>query len=324
VAYLANINDDAVSVVDINSMQTLETISGFDSPYGVVVLPDNSKIYVDNAASMIPTRQYVAVLDGCSRKIIKKIPVSTLLPVSALTKKGDSLYMAEVLTKSILKIDTATDEVVRTYTVPNIVVVAIPNHDGDVLWVGTIGGKIYTLDTESGSLIGEPIDGPFSPGWLSFTPDGKTVVSVNAGADSVSFIDIASRTITGTLDMGSHSFPEFGAVTPDGKHYWVTLGNGKVKVISLETKQVVKTLDPGIFSFGVRISPDGTKAFITTMPYGSSTKSVSGFVTTVLLLLGAWNPPGDVVIYDTNTFEEIDRVQAGNTPTIMGYAGAEG
>lgn len=323
-AYLANINDDTISVVDMNTMQTVEKIPGFDSPYGVVVLPDDSKIYVDNAAAMIPTQQYVAVIDGCTRKITKKIPVSTLLPVSALTKRGDTLYMAEVLRKRVLRIDTATDEIIRTYTVPNLVIVAIPNHEGDTLWVGTLTGNIYTIDTNTGLQTGEPIEAPFSPGWLSFTPDGKTVICVNAGADSVSIIDVARRKIVATIDMGADSFPEFGAVTPDGKQYWVTLGNGKVNVIDLETKSVVKTLETGIFSFGVRISLDGSKAYITTTPHGSSARNLSGFVTTVILLLGAWSPPGDIVVYDTATFEEINRVQAGITPTIMGYAAAEG
>lgn len=323
-AYLANMNDDTVSVLDISTMQTVDQIEGFDSPYGIVSMPDESRIYVDNASKLVRKKRYVAVVDSCTRKIVKKIPVSTMLPVSAITKDGSTVYVAEVATKHVLRVDTATDEIVRTYSVPELIAVAIPSHQNDTLWIGTIFGHIYTVSTDTGLTVGKPIKVPWSVGWLSFTPDGKKLISVHAGPGIVSVIDVATREVLASLDMGKGSFPEYGAVSPDGLFYWVALGNGKVKVIDLQTNSELITLEAGEFSFGVRLSPDGLRAFVTTVPHGSNLITENAAILTFLLLGGFWNPAGEIVIYDTTTFEEIDRVPTAASPTIMSYAGAEG
>jgi hypothetical protein len=95
-----------------------------------------------------------------------------------------------------------------------------------------------------------------------------------------------------------------------------------VKQSLAPTAAILTYMQSGIV--GAYLPTDGSKAYITTTPHGSSAKNMSGFIITVILLLGVWNPPGDIVVYDTATFEEIERVQAGITPTIMGYAGSEG
>lgn len=323
-AYLANMNDDIVSVLDINTMQTVDLIKGFDSPYGIVVMPDDSKIYVDNAARLGRNNRYIAVVDNCTRQVLKEIPVSTVLPVSAITKDGSTVYITEIAKKQILRVDTTTDEIVRTYKVPDHVAIAIPSPQGDTLWVGTIRGRIHTISTDSGLPVGDPIDAPWSAGWLSFTPDGRKLIGVHAGPGIVSIIDVATRNVLALLDMGKGSFPEYGAVSPDGRFYWVTLGNGNVKVIDLERNSELITLEAGAFSFGVRFSPDGRRAFVTTVPHGSSLLFENAAISTLLLLGGFWNPAGEIVIYDTATFEEIGRVSTAGSPTIMSYAGSEG
>jgi DNA-binding beta-propeller fold protein YncE len=226
--------------------------------------------------------------------------------------------------KRVHRIDTKTDTIVQSYTVPDRVAVAVPSHDGKQLWIGTIFGTIHTIDVGTGLPVGVPIKAPWSSGWLSFTPDGTKVVSVHAGPGRVAIIDVEKRMITSLLAMGRGSFPEYGAITPDGRHYWVALGNGSVKVMDLHSSREVVTLGAGMFSFGVRMSPDGARAFVTTVPAGSRRWFKSGAMCTALLLGGYWNPRGDIVIYDTATFAELGRMPTGGAPTIMSFAGAEG
>ncbi len=323
-AYLANINDHTVVVLDLETMETVDVIAGFDSPYGVVVTADGSKVYIDNAARLASNKQYVAVLDTSTRKVVKRIPVATRIPVSAITKRGDAVYMADVMHKRIHRIATDTDEVTQTYQVPGRVAVAIPSPDDRTLWVGTVGGKIHTLDTETGHAVGAPIKAPMSAGWLTFTPGGETLVSVHALPNSICIIDVETRQVMSTVHTGRGSFPEYGAMTPDGRQYWVTLGNGKVKVVDIGTSEELATLDAGSLAFGVRISPDGKRAFVTTMAPDAQRPSGSAAICTYKLLRGSWNPRGDLVTYDTTTFQELGRTSVGGAPTIMSYAGAEG
>jgi DNA-binding beta-propeller fold protein YncE len=273
---------------------------------------------------MLGSNQFVSIVDACTRETVKNIPVSSPLPVSAVTKKGDALYIAEVAKYRVHRVDTKTDEITFTYTIPDLVAVAIPSNEGDSLWVGTVLGKILTIDTNTGLPVGEPINVPWSAGWLSFTPDGKKLISVHAVPGTVLIIDVESRNVQTSLDMGANSFPEYGAISPDGRYYWVTLGNGEVKVIDLNSNSVRITLNTGSFSFGVKLSPDGSRAFVTTVPHTSNRPIESSAISTLLLLLGLWNPPGEIVTYDTTTFEEINRMPTGNSPTIMSYAGAGG
>lgn len=323
-AYLANMNDGLVSVLDIETMQTVDKIDGFDSPYGVVVMPDNSKFYVDNAAGLGMKKQYVSVVDTCTRTVLKEIPVAAPLPVSAISRDGSTVYIAEVTRNRVHRIDTTTDEIVKTYTFPNIVVIAIPSPDNKTLWVGTVTGQIFVVKTDDGLSVGRPIKAPWSAGWLTFAPEGDKLVSLHAGPGVVALIDVATKTVTATLELGKESFPEYGAISADGRHYWITLGNGNVVVVDLETMTEVVTLETGAFSFGVRISPDGQRAFVTTVPHSTKLLTESGAISTFLLLVGFWNPEGEVVIYDTKSFTELARVPTANSATIMAYAGSEG
>lgn len=323
-AYLANMNDDLVSVLDIETMQTVDKIEGFDSPYGIVVMPDNSKFYVDNAAGLGMKKQYVSVVDTCTRQVLKEIPVAAPLPVSAISRDGSTVYIAEVLRRRVLRIDTTTDDIVNTYTFPDIVVIAIPSPDNKTLWVGTVTGQIFVVDTDDGLTVGKPIKAPWSAGWLTFTPEGDKLVSVHAGPGVVALIDVATKTVTAKLELGKNSFPEYGAISRNGRYYWITLGDGNVVVVDLETMTKVVTLETGAFSFGVRLSPDGQRAFVTTVPHSTKLLTEIGGISTFLLLAGFWNPEGEVVIYDTTSFTELDRVPTANSATIMAYAGAEG
>ena len=62
------------------------------------------------------------------------------------------------------------------------------------------------------------------------------------------------------------------AVTPDGKHAYVTNGSVTVSVIDTATNTVVATVPVGSFPFGVAVTPDGKHAYVTNN--GSSNVSV--------------------------------------------------
>jgi DNA-binding beta-propeller fold protein YncE len=147
---------------------------------------------------------------------------------------------------------------------------------------------------------------------------------VHAGPGIVTLIDVATKTVKAKLDLGKNSFPEYGAISPDGRYYWITLGTGNVVVVDLETMTEVVTLETGAFSFGVRMSPDGQRAFVTTVPHSTKLLTESGAISTFLLLIGFWNPEGEIVIYDTRNFTELERVSTANSATIMAYAESEG
>jgi YVTN family beta-propeller protein len=88
----------------------------------------------------------------------------------------------------------------------------------------------------------------------------------NAGSfgvtGTVSVIDTATNTVVATVTVGTGPFGV--AVTPDGKHAYVTNGGGTVSVIDTASNTVVGTPIPvGSFPDGVAVTPDGKHAYVT-------------------------------------------------------------
>jgi YVTN family beta-propeller protein len=87
-----------------------------------------------------------------------------------------------------------------------------------------------------------------------------------SNSNTVSVIDTATNppsvVATVTLPVGSLSFGV--AVTPDGKHVYVTnINSANVFVIRTATNKVVATVPVGAFPLEVAVAPDGKHAYVT-------------------------------------------------------------
>ncbi len=91
----------------------------------------------------------------------------------------------------------------------------------------------------------------------------------NANSNNVSVIDTATNSVVATVPLGFS--PAGVAVTPDGKHVYVTDSAG-VAVIDTATNLLVATVPVGNSPHGVAITPDGNHAYVANG--GSNTVSV--------------------------------------------------
>ena len=74
--------------------------------------------------------------------------------------------------------------------------------DGKTLWVNSkMNSHVYAYSLPDLKLIGGVEVGDH-PDWLTFTPDSKTVYVANAGSNSVSAVDIASRKEVARIPVG--------------------------------------------------------------------------------------------------------------------------
>src|SRR5438552_3982184 len=96
----------------------------------------------------------------------------------------------------------------------------------------------------------------------------------NAASNSVSVIDTASNTVVATVGVGSRPFGV--AITPDRARAYVTNGaaaqdlsratlasSNPVSGIVTASNAVVTAVGGGSRAFGVAITPDGTRAYVT-------------------------------------------------------------
>lgn len=116
-------------------------------------------------------------------------------------------------------------------------------------------------------------DGPHE---VAVSPDGATAVVANYGGqqnpgNSLTVIDIASKSVTKTIDLGSFRRPHGIVFLADGNRVAVTAEvNRALILVDIERGEVVQHLDTGAeVSHMVAVSPDGSRAFVSNIGSGS-------------------------------------------------------
>lgn len=324
-AYSTNLDtdDNSVSVVDITEERVVRFINGFDVPANVTPTNDGSKLYVDNWRQ--PGAADTKVVNPCTGEIVKSIArPGGLFPLTNLSVDGRYLYLAGIQGFTIQRLDTRTDEIVDNYTTLQLgagqpIGYALPSPDGKTLWVAGLT-QIYTIDVETGGLIGKPIDVGISPEWLAFTPDGSRLLATNFAGGTDSIIDTEARKVIATQDTGIDSYPNSASSTPDGSQFWVGNLDGSVVVIDAHNGDLVKKIDAGkMMSLDVTFNRDGSKAYVDTVPHSSEAINLNGAVTAFgLMVTGLYHAgPGEIAVYDTKTYEKTNSIETGGLPSPL-------
>src|SRR3989337_4611154 len=128
-AYVGDMEEGAVSIVDLVNNKEVNRIPGFYEPHGFSILPDMSKVYVSNLGA-----HEIGVIDVKSQKLIKNIYIGNTHILASLnldkrlseingivnptlTLEGRYLYEADGDSNQVAVIDTHTDSVVKTIPV---------------------------------------------------------------------------------------------------------------------------------------------------------------------------------------------------------------
>jgi YVTN family beta-propeller protein len=86
--------------------------------------------------------------------------------------------------------------------------------DGRSVWMNSkMNGRVYGYSLPDLALLGSVPVGSH-PDWLTFTPDGKSLYVANAGSNSVSVIDVASRREVTRIPVGQVPKRNITAVLP--------------------------------------------------------------------------------------------------------------
>ncbi|HXO09089.1 MAG TPA: beta-propeller fold lactonase family protein, partial [Solirubrobacteraceae bacterium] len=107
------------------------------------------------------------------------------------------------------------------------------------------------------------------------------------GSETVSVVDVASQTETGTVNVGEA--PQVVTISADGTRAFVTCADG-VFVINTSNGHVSKVHERLRNPHGVAVTPDGSHAYITDSDHDS------------------------VVVVNTSSLRAVDRIRVGKTP----------
>ncbi len=119
------------------------------------------------------------------------------------------------------------------------------------------------FDTAAASPTVVPITMRVGANAASITPDGSQAWVCNKDDNTVSIINLTTKSVLDTISVGSA--PMDVCITPDGRQAWVTnFNDDTVSVIDVATRAVTVTigLPPGSGPEGIAITPDGTQAWV--------------------------------------------------------------
>lgn len=249
-AYIALTGDNKVSKIDVSGSHMLSaTIPVGNTPHGIAVTPDGSKVYVTNSGD-----KTVSVIDANTNTVTATINVDNYPFGIVASLDGSTVYVANNGTNTISVIDVATDKVVNTYTVGTGPYGLTFSPDGYLLYVSNqFDNTVSILVANSGSIY-KTVSVGNSPRGLVSSKDGKTVYVANNSSNNVSLIDVETFSVS-NFSVGNAPFDI--EVSNDDKYVFVT-NTGSSSVTMYETSNYNLVLTYSMPSpKGLSIHPNG-------------------------------------------------------------------
>ncbi|MFI7500959.1 beta-N-acetylglucosaminidase domain-containing protein [Streptomyces sp. NPDC049687] len=121
------------------------------------------------------------------------------------------------------------------------------------------GASVSSLNLAAGTSTEIKVGA--NPGEVVVSADGRTAYAANQGSDTVSVIDVASGTVTGTVAVGR--VPAGLALTPDGGTLWVAdYTDGTVQPVDTGTLTAGTAIPVGSGPENMAVTPDGATLYV--------------------------------------------------------------
>jgi len=265
-AFVGNIEESTVSMIDVHDGREVQRITGFFEPHGFSALPDGSKVYVSSLGG-----HEVAVLDAKSGRMLKRLAIGDVGRVAArdpqrylsevkgivnptLTKDGAFAYAADGDAGVVAIIDTKTDKIVKTLKIGEQPWRAYNSPDGHWMLIPNNGDStVSVIDTTSQKTVAQLNAGSDMTG-INYALDGSKAYVISRGDSTVYVFNMKTFGLVTRLKIGTNLALETAATTADGtKIYLASSTNDSVYVIDARTDQVKQITDVGRYPWGVSI-----------------------------------------------------------------------
>ncbi len=122
--------------------------------------------------------------------------------------------------------------------------------------------RVAVVDVDAGEVVGRiPLRPGDQPREVGVTPDGRLLVAVNSGSNTVSFLDPDSTIELGRVDTGEE--PGALLVEPGGRRaYVLNRRSGSITVLDLANRAVAATLRTDAEPLRARTNRAGTRLYV--------------------------------------------------------------
>ncbi len=297
-AYVANLSDNSVSVIDISSNKVMSTFAVGTNPYSSCLSSDGNTLFVAN-----PGSKDISVVNTATNRLIKTIAVSGALRYVALNPQGTYLYAPIFGTNQMSIISTSSLEITSTVTVGNWPSAICFSKDGNTAYIANYqDNTVSVFNTTTNSVTNTISTGANStPEGICISPDGSKVYVATSSKTSLPVISTSSNSIVATITGLNGPLGLINSL--DGSKLYVANPSlGTVSVVNTSTNTVTKSITVGNSPRGISISSDGTQLYVTNTGSNNlsvidaSTDQVINTISTGTAPISFGNFAGNVVI----------------------------
>ena len=214
--FVANEDDNTVTVVDIAANKVLAEVPVGIEPEGMAISPDGRTV-----ACTSETTSMVHLIDATSYDVLANLLVDTRPRMAVFTPDGKRLLVSSELRGTLTVIEIAARRVT-----------------GKLDFLGS-----WRCRANSSRLSG-----------FALTQDGSRAFVALGPANRVAEVDLATLSLTRMYLVGQRVWGL--ALSPDGKRLYAANGNsGDVSVIDLDAKEVLASVPVGRAPWGLCVGP---------------------------------------------------------------------
>lgn len=264
-AYVSNEKDDTISVIDLDSMETVDTLEVGQRPRGLALSHDNKLLYI--CASDSDT---VQVMDLATRRIIKQLPSGADPEQFALHPNNKWLYISNEDDALVTVVDVDSEAVIAQIEVGVEPEGMAVSPDGKwAINTSETTNMLHWIDTATNTLVDNTLVDQ-RPRHVEFSHDSKTLWASSEIGGTVTIVDVDQRKVLKTIDFeikGVHRDkiqPVGIRLSADGKYAFVALGPAnRVAVIDAKTYEVLDYLLVGHRVWHMAFNPDESRLLTT-------------------------------------------------------------
>jgi YVTN family beta-propeller protein len=262
---ILNKEDDALVIVNPSTLKIAGRISTGNAPHEVAVSDDGGIAVVANYGDQQPGNS-LSVIDLKSQKELHRVDLGELRRPHGIEFHAGKFYFTAEASKLIARYDPATNSIDwRLATGQDATHMIAVARDGNRIFTANIrGNTISAIERPSASADWKSTVIPVGKGpeGMDISPDGQQLWAANSGDGSVSIIDIASKKVIETVQVGSKHSNRL-KFTRDGKLVLISDPEAnEVLVLDAASRKVARKIPVGNSPEGILIAPDGVRAFL--------------------------------------------------------------
>lgn len=197
--YVTTELDHTVTIVDPHTLKVVGAIpTGQAESHMLVISHDGKRAYTANVGP-----GSVSVLDLESRKLVKVIPVSTMVQRISISKDDSMVFTADQAKPRLAVIDTATNTIKTWIPLPAVGYGTAVTKDGRFLLVAMQGPKqVAVVDLHLLKVI-RTLPMPSMPSEILAAPGGRMAYVSCGQTRQIAVIDLTRWRVEGSIEAGN-------------------------------------------------------------------------------------------------------------------------